>query len=228
MLFARYTDRRTLQKRIFVKSLLLILSLTFLTAKCWGQSCVESLQDWTPPVWLGEGESENDHEAPRFLGEGIMGGRVYLVERGNDKVLVKKFKRKESLDNDIQAWSLLQGLLGDDPRYLIPQFRRIDDFTLEMEYIPTMDLKKLIEKENETPRVQHWKRLYHEVVQALNAEVIKANLYHSLRPNYLVGLPMYEAKKYHAPGNSTNLLLKPDNVAPVPGNRHQLLIFDPY
>ncbi|MEY4617012.1 MAG: hypothetical protein RJB66_1972 [Pseudomonadota bacterium] len=157
-----------------------------------------------------------------------MGGPVYLMKRGEEQYLIKHYKRKQSLDNDIAAWDLLRELLKDDPRYLIPKFERLDDLTLEMSYIPTTDLKRLNETEKDSPRVKHWNETYHDLITTIREKNRDYSFYTSFRPHYMASLHMLEVKKYFGPAQSITLLLKADNVAPVPGNKNQILIFDPF
>lgn len=191
-------------------------------------TCADSLQDWQPPTWHGTLQERTEAGSVYFLGEGYLGGKVYLVEREGQKHLIKKYRSKESLDNDIAAWDLLRRLLGDDPEYLIPGHARLDDLTLKMEYIPTADLHRLDEIEPNPHRISHWNEVFRSFVKKLQTKADKQHMVTYLRPDYFPGLPLLEVKHYKGPGQVTIISLKADNVAPVPGTNRQLLIFDPH
>lgn len=194
-------------------------------------SCSQALDLWDPPAWEGKLVLKKDEQTIRFLGGGLKGGRVYLVEQAYRQKIWKDYVGVTSLKNDLGVWTQLKKWLTPEMGLVIPRHRAVGEKRLELEYIPTTDLRRLSVSQQNLSQLRLWDEAYGQLIEGLQQKLgglagVKVSVFEDKNEVFFRAILAYEFKNDE--GAWVQGMVKANNLGPMPGAPGKFILFDPY
>lgn len=172
-----------------------------------------------------------DFQQIEFLGQGQGGGgEVFLINRLSESpFVVKRYRRQERLEYDLQALHLLRGLRQDQNELIfrIPEAEALSQQLMRLSFIKGLPLNELLA----TPeRYRIGRRTHHNIKQNYEQAVEQLPTILRARGFWLEHIPDYQRLPFTArspEGQGYHFFVKPENVL-VDATDGSLWLIDPF
>lgn len=181
------------------------------------------------------GLKSNEYTAS-YLGQGMAGGRVYLIRdkaSADNPFVLKIYNSPQSLDNDIQAFDFIESLILNSKVPLkIAQRERLGSIYIKLQYIPGQTAQAILaEREHKGTSYREdiknqltnlFRAFYNRLYDSAHIDKIRivANDQFIFRFNVIQPLPNFE-------GHRVQIFLKTDNIM-VDTYTLDLWLIDPF